>query len=146
MSGKENSAQSFALTLGRGLSTWLLTALILLLLFSFVISLTATSSRSMAYGSAALSFLAAAAAGLKLRLRHTGARLLAGLLCSAIVVAVSLLLGLLLDRDGLRSDSVLSVVSFTLAGMLFGSFVAQGGRCRGGDNRFRAVKRRRSKR
>ena len=145
MSGKESSAQSFALTLGRGLSTWLITALILLLLFSFVISLTATSSRSMAYGSAALSFLAAAAAGSKLRLRQTGARLLADLLVAAIVVAVSLLIGLLLGRNGLSSDSILSVVSFTLAGVVFGSFFAGGG-SRGGDNRFRAVKKRRGKR
>ncbi len=101
--------------------SWLITAIILLFLFSFIISKTAFSQHAMGYAASALSFGAACAAGAKASKGQTAAPLVSGLLCAAGLLIPLLLCGLLIDYTKLSSDSVLSLVSLSFAGAVFGS-------------------------
>lgn len=121
----------------RVLLTWLVTAVVLLLLFSLIVSRFATSSRVMAYFSSALSFLTAAAAGAVAGKGRSQGRVLVGLLTGALLTALLCISGLLIRRGMLPSDGMISLVSFTMAGALFGSvFLTPRERKARGKNRF----------
>lgn len=112
--------------LGRAWLAWLLTVCILLLVFSFLVSRTSASEQTLAYLSSALCFLAACAAGRQAARGLKCGTLLCGALCAASLVAVLLLCGFLIDRDKMSSDSVLSLVTLSFAGALFGSVFLSG--------------------
>ncbi len=144
MSEKENGDNLRFRVWGRVWLAWLVTALALLSLFSLFISRTATSEQTMAYISSAISFFAACAAG---RRAVNGKRnpLLCGLACSFLLLLPLLLCGFLVDHDRLSSDAVMSVVSLSTAGALFGSvFLGNGTQKRPGRHAgFRRKGRRR---
>lgn len=105
----------------RVLLTWLVTAVVLLLLFSLIVSRFATSSRVLAYFNSALSFLTAAAAGAAASKGRSQGRVLVGLLTGVLLTAILCITGLMIRRGMLSSDGIISLVSFTMAGALFGS-------------------------
>jgi len=121
-----------AFNLKRGaavLLTWLLAALTLLLLVSLAFIRFPASARLLAWAEAAVCFLAAAAAG---RVAGQGSekRLLRGLAVGLALCLVLPGLGFLIDADRLNRDALLSTVSFSLSGALFGAVVLSGGRSR----------------
>lgn len=119
------------------LLAWLAAAVVFLLLSSLVISRFATSSRVIAYFSSALSFLAAAAAGAAAAKGRLQGRIVVGLLTGALLTLALCALGLLVRRGPLSSDGAISLVSFTMAGALFGSvFLAPRERKSRGKTRF----------
>ena len=120
----------------RFLLSWLFAALPLLLLCALLLSRFAVSSRSLAYCSAAIGFAAAAAAGASCAASFSGSRALAGLLAGAALTVLLLAVGLLVRRAPLPRDGLLSLVSFTLSGALFGS-VFFGGKRKRGKGAFR---------
>lgn len=128
------------------LLAWLAAAVVFLLLFSLVISRFATSSRVMAYFSSALSFLAAAAAGSAAARGRLQGRIVVGLLTGALLTLALCALGLLIRRGTLSSDGAISLVSFTMAGALFGSvFLTPRERKSRGKSRFSASRNRTKK-
>ena len=126
MSEWENIGKLRMRFLGRAWLAWLLTACILLLFFSFLVSRTSASEQTLAYLSSALCFLAACAAGRQAAREQKSGVLICGVLCAASLVAVLLLCGFLIDRDSMSSDSVLSLVTLSFAGALFGSVFLSG--------------------
>ena len=106
---------------------WMASAGVLLLLFGLLLSRTAATERTLAYFSAALAFLAACTAGAYASGKGRKLPFVCGLVNALVILGILLLLGFLISRKDLAKDSVLSLVSFTLAGSLFGS-VCLGGR------------------
>lgn len=121
MMDKENAGYLSLRFCTRVWFAWLLTAMVLLALFSLFISQTATSEQTMAYISSAISFFSACGAGRYAAKKKKGSSLLRGLVCAVMIVFPLMLCGLLIDREKLSSDAVLSVVSLSVAGSLFGS-------------------------
>ena len=121
MLDKENTGVLSLRVWGNVWLAWFLTALLLLSLFSLFISQTATSEQTMAYISSAISFFAACAAGRSAEIESRRPPLLIGLVCSLMITLPLLLCGFLFARERLSSDAVLSVVSLSVAGALFGS-------------------------
>lgn len=122
----ENLAVFRPRALGKIWLAWLATAAFLLLLFSFALSRTATSEKALGYAGSVLSFAAACAAGVQSAKGRKGPPLVCGLLCAVSLVLPLLLCGVLIDRSSLSADSVMSLVSFSLAGALFGSVFLSG--------------------
>ena len=92
----------------------------LLLAASFVANLFEMGERGLAYLSSAVSFLAAFAVGM-LALRRTHAPGLPAALLTATVLVIALLtVGFLVQGDEMNPSAVLSIVSFTYAGVLSG--------------------------
>ncbi len=118
--------------LARSLLAWAGTALVLLLLTALILSRTGTGSAVLGYLNSALSFLSALAAGIA-----AGGQKGSGGLGQALVTAVTLIILLLgmgfLLADSLNPSGVLSVVSFTLTGVLLGALLTRGRRSPGGS-------------
>jgi hypothetical protein len=119
----------------RALLAWSLTALILLLLSALILSRTGTGSSSLGYLSSALSFLAALAAGLSAGGRKGNGFFLPALLTAGFLVLILLTAGSLLGS--LNPSGVLSVVSFSFAGVFFGALLARGKHGRSAGRPFR---------
>ena len=121
MSGKETVARISPKPLLTVVFAWLLTAFVLLLVFSLAISRLATSSRSMGYCASALSFLSACAAGAAAARERKLPPVLAGLLTGLVIALLLLGVGAALHHGHLPSDGLISLLSFTVSGALFGS-------------------------
>ena len=128
-----NPAGSLRLLL-RAMGAWALAALVLLPLAALLLSRLPIGSAALGYWSSALSFFAAVCAGLtagdKRREGSLAACLASGLLLSILLLTV----GYLTEGD-LDPSGILSVVSFTFAGILMGGLFAsrrRKGRKRGG--------------
>ena len=126
MSEWENPGKNWLRAWGRAWLIWLLTSVALLAFFSLIISRTAAPERAMAYFSSALCFLAACAAGQQVAKEQTAAPLFCGAICTVFLVLPLLLCGVLIDRKSMSSDSIMSLISFSLAGALFGSILLGG--------------------
>ena len=111
----------------RAMGAWALAALVLLPLAALLLSRLPIGSAALGYWSSALSFLAAFFAGLtagdRRREGSVPACLLAGLLLSIALLTLGILTG-----GGLDPSGILSVVSFTFAGVLLGGVVASRGK------------------
>ena len=130
-----NPAGSLRLLL-RAMGAWVLSALLLLPLAALLLSKLPIGSAALGYWSSSLSFLTAFFAGLtagdRRREGSLSACMLAGLLLSIALLTLGILTGAGLDPSG-----ILSVVSFTFAGVLLGGIFSAGG----GKRHKRAVNR-----
>ena len=99
---------------------WTLTALALLTFFSFILSRTDTGSDVIGYVSSGISFLCAVAAGAASAKKNRDRPLLQGLLTAIVLVILLLTMGFLAHGQDLNASGILSVVTFTISGVLFG--------------------------
>lgn len=106
---------------------WGISAVVLLPLASFICLKAGVGEGSMGYISSALSFVIAAIAGAAAA-RKSGAGIFAGALTAVVIIILLLTAGFIIKGAELSSGGVLSVVSFTLAGCVFGAFFLSGGK------------------
>lgn len=104
-------------------TAWLLSALALCLLSALILNLSEGGERALSYTSSAISFLSAAAAGMAAARKHGKGSLYPALLTGSALSLLLLSLGFLISEKGLDPSAVLSVVSFSLAGSLFGGLL-----------------------
>jgi len=102
---------------------WCLTALPLLFLSAFIVSVYSVGSDKLAYISSAISFIAAAFAGRCSAAKRKGGTLVSGLVSSCFIVVLLLSIGFAVDSQCISVSGVISVVSFTFSGCLFGSVI-----------------------
>ena len=120
----------------RALLVWILSALLLTLLSALILSKTGTGSAVLGYLSSALSFLAALAAGFSSGGKKGSAFLFPALLTAGFLILILLTAGCIAG-EALNPSAVLSVVSFTLTGVLLGSLIARGRRAASPRRSFR---------
>ena len=126
MSERENPVNLHPQIVFKTFLVWLVSAGLLMLLFGFLLSRTAATERTLAYFSAALVFLSACTAGIYAARQNKIPPFVCGLVSALEILVVLLLLGFLISRKDMEKDSILSLVSFTLAGSLFGSVCLSG--------------------
>ena len=105
----------------RALAVWLITALLFLLFSSLFLSSSGASSSSLGYLSSAISFLSALAAGIACRRANKNLGFPAAAAVALFLLIVLLSVGFLASDRPLDPSGVLSVASFTLAGVLVGA-------------------------
>ena len=101
---------------------WVIAALLVLSIVSLILWKLELPSRFLAYGSALISFLSAAAVAGKTATLHKRS-LLSAIAQSVLLLVFLLGAGFLLSKGKLSRDAVLSVSSFTIAGVLVGSML-----------------------
>lgn len=114
--------------------TWGICAVILLPLAAFICLKAGVGEGTMGYISSALSFIIAAAAG-AVAASKSGGGILAGALAAVLIIIMLLTVGFIVKGAELSSGGVLSVVSFTLTGCVFGAFFFSGGKNKGRKSR-----------
>ena len=102
---------------------WLAGAVLLLLITTLIANMAGVGERGLGYMSSAISFFAAVAAGISAARRQSAARLPAALIAATALVIVLLTIGFLIRREGMDSSAILSIVSFTYAGVVMGMFI-----------------------
>lgn len=107
----------------RALCIYVLAAFLLLVLASFTLWRSNVGSESLGYVSSAVSFLAAFLSARFLMHSQNQTSLAAALLFGLFLVIVLLTFGFLTGKRSLDPSGVLSVVSFTYAGVLAGSLL-----------------------
>ena len=105
------------------LMVWLMSALVLLGLSALLANLLRFGEREIAYVSSGLSFLTAASAGFYAARRKRKGVFAAAVLTATALVILLLTVGFLIRGEQLSPASILSLVSFTYAGCIFGSCV-----------------------
>ena len=126
-----------AKTILSALAAWALSALVLLCIASLVLSKLSLGERAIGYVSSALSFLTAAFAGMELGRGKAGAVIYPAMLTAAVLVTALLTIGFIVEGSDLQSSGVLSVVSFTFTGCLFGAVLAGGKKPKSHKKRYR---------
>ena len=101
---------------------WVIAALLVLSIVSLILWKLELPSRFLAYGSALISFLSAAAVAWKTATLHKRS-LLSAIAQSVLLLVFLLGAGFVLSKGKLSRDAVLSVSSFTIAGVLVGSIL-----------------------
>lgn len=112
-----------AFLLNAGIS-WLAGAAVFLLAAALAANVTGIGELGMGYISSAISFLAAFIAGISVARRRSAARLPAALTTATTLVIVLLTVGFLIHGEGMNSSAILSIVSFTYAGVVAGVFIS----------------------
>ena len=102
-------------------AAWLLCAVVLLSLGTLLANGTGMGEQGIAYLSSALSFLCAAAAGRSAARRRKSSALSTALLSATALVILLLTVGFLIKGESMDPSSILSLVSFTYAGVLLGT-------------------------
>ena len=95
----------------------------LLLVTSLIANTAGIGELGLGYMSSAISFFAAVAAGISAARRQSAARLPAALIAATALVIVLLTIGFLIRGEGMDSSAILSIVSFTYAGVVMGMFI-----------------------
>lgn len=116
-----------------GCLAWGISAAVLLPIASFICLKAGVSEGAMGYISSALSFVIAAVAGAAASRKSGG--ILAGALTAVVVIILLLTVGFIVKGADLSSGGVLSVVSFTLTGCVFGAFFFSGKKDKGKKSR-----------
>ncbi len=114
----------------RALAAWMAAALFGLIAASLILSGTNLSSAVLGPVSSAISFLAAFAAGRAAAGKGKRLAFAVSLLVALFLVIILLSLGYLIRRGDLDPSGVLSVVSFTFAGVLAGGLIGPPARSR----------------
>ncbi len=104
-------------------AAWMLSALVLACIATMLANAFGLGEQGIAYLSSALSFVCAAVAGLAAARKRKAASLSAALICAAALVIALLSIGFLIEGSKLNPSSILSLVSFTIAGVLFGNLI-----------------------
>ena len=111
----------------KSLAIWVASALFFLAAAAFILSKTGTGSSILGYVSSGISFLCAIAAGLVAAENRGDRPMLQGLFTAFVLVVFLLTLGFLIGKQGLEPSGVLSLVTFTISGVLVGTlFLARG--------------------
>ena len=119
---------------------WSMSAIVLLLVCSAAVSRIRTDSSVLGYISSAISFASAALASAYAAGNSKYGAIIVGL-CSALVLIIVLLTaGMIISGRDLDAAAIISVVSFTVSGSIFGSvFLKPGNR----KSKFTKAKKRR---
>lgn len=125
-----------------GALAWAAAALVLLPISAFIIRKAGVSAGAIGYISSALSFIAAAAAGAFAGKKRGGGSLFGGAVTAAVIVILLLTIGFIVKGAELSPSGVMSVVSFTFSGCLFGAVFFSGGIKRSKKSRFSPTRRR----
>ena len=104
-------------------AAWLLSACVLLFAATLAANLTGMGEQGMGILSSVLSFLCAVASGWAAAKKQHANRLLTALITAAMLVVLLLTVGFLIRGTELNPSSILSLVSFTYAGVLFGALI-----------------------
>ena len=123
---KQHAASPDAGFLLTGVLVWLLSTLLLLTIAAAAVYALETEEASLGYIISAISFLSAAAAGFSAAKKRGKAAIYAGLLVGTAVICLALTLGFLIAGNRITADSVLSLVTFTMAGSLAGCVLPNG--------------------
>ena len=105
---------------------WLAGAGLLLPVAALAANVFKLGELGLGYLSSAVSFLAAAIAGVSAIRRHPAAKLPISLLTATVLVIALLTVGFLIKGEEMNSSAILSIVSFTYAGVIFGAFIQPG--------------------
>ena len=105
----------------RAAAAWMLSAPVLLALAAFAANVTGAGERSIAYISSAVSFLSAIAAGYNSMRNQKATGIAAALVTATALVILLLSVGFLMKGEEMNSSSIISLVSFTYAGVLVGA-------------------------
>lgn len=108
------------------LAAWAVSAILLLCIASFVLSKLSVGEGAMGYVSSAISFLTAVCAGLSVGRRRSGGVVYPALITGAVLVTALLTIGFIVEGADIEASGVLSVVSFSFAGCLFGAVLFGG--------------------
>ena len=111
------------LFLVRALIAWGLSAAILLVLAALIANAAKMGEQGIAYLSSGISFLSAAAAGRAAAESKKSNSLGIALITATALVIFLLTAGFLIRGEDMAPSSVLSLVSFGFAGVLFGSLI-----------------------
>lgn len=109
-------------------AAWVLSACVLLIAATLAANLTGMGEQGMGILSSALSFLCAAVSGWAAAKKQRTNRLLTALITAATLVVLLLTIGFLIRGTELNPSSILSLVSFTFTGVLFGALILYGPR------------------
>lgn len=104
-------------------AVWFLSACVLLGLGSVLANAAGLGERGVAYLSSVISFLSAAAAGCAAARKSTAGGLVTALLAGSFLIILLLTVGFLVAGRGMDPSSILSLVSFTYAGVLVGTLI-----------------------
>ena len=99
---------------------WIISASVLLLAASAAANMLGLGERGLGYLSSAVSFLASAGAGFAAAQSRRKANLITALTAATMLVIILLTVGMLIKGEGMSPSGILSVVSFTCAGMVLG--------------------------
>ena len=102
--------------------TWVIWAFILSLFFSFIISKTNLDSSYIAYISSAISFISAVFAGHKASKCRRSGGIYTGVFTAIFLIIFILTIGFVVKGENISSSGIISVVSFTFAGVVFGAY------------------------
>ena len=102
---------------------WVIGAAVLLLCAALIANAVGFGERGLGYLSSAISFFAAVAAGVSGARKQSVARLPVALITATVLVIALLTIGFLIRGEEMDSSAILSIVSFTYAGVIAGMFV-----------------------
>ena len=102
---------------------WLVGAVLLLFLTTLIANTAGIGELGLGYMSSAVSFFAAVAAGISAARKQSASRLPAALIAATALVIVLLTIGFLIRGEGMNASAILSIVSFTYAGVITGMFI-----------------------
>ena len=112
----------------RAVLVWGGSAILLLSLTSLILAKARAGSEILGYCSSAISFVSAAAAGFSASQQRRDMPLWQGLVIALCLVILLLTLGFLIRGKDLNSSGIMSVVSFTFAGVMLGGLAARKGK------------------
>jgi len=105
---------------------WGISGLIFLCIASLLMLKSGLGENAVGYINSVLSFLTAVAAGAAAGKSYRGGAVYAALLAAAVIVTALLTVGFIVEGTAIESAGVISVVSFSFAGCLFGSVFLSG--------------------
>jgi putative membrane protein (TIGR04086 family) len=108
--------------------TWAVSAAALLLAASFAVSRLMVGEAGIGYISSTITFISGAIAGAAAMRKRQKAALYTGLISGTAIIILALTLAFIIDSGGIEAGSVLSLVTFTLAGSLTGSVFCPAGK------------------
>ena len=106
----------------RALLAWMFSACVLILIAAIAANAYGVGERGCGYLSSAVSFLAAVFAGAFSVPARNVSRIAMSIITATVLVIILLTIGFLIRGEEMNSSAVLSIVSFTYAGVLFGVF------------------------
>lgn len=124
-------------TILSALAAWALSALVLLCVASLILSKLSVGEAAIGYVSSALSFLSAVFAGTAVGRAKNGVVIYPAMLTAAVLVTALLTIGFIVEGSDLQASGVLSVVSFTFTGCLFGAVLSGGKKPKNHKMRYR---------
>lgn len=104
-------------------AAWLMCAIAALAAASLIANAAAMGEQGLGWLSSAISFLCAAFAGAAAARKKRSKNLATALLTSTALVILLLTVGFLIKGQEMSPSSILSLVSFTYAGVLFGLYI-----------------------